>query len=643
MIKFKCPHCQKAFSVKDELAGKKAQCVGCKQVLTIPAAPPPAADLEELAAAALAEGPAPAPAVQETKTIRFTCAYCDAPVSVSADLAGKQTPCPECKHILKVPLPVKNEPVDWRKPDKRLPTGARRDLEAAPEGAWGSTTSTSTVSPESLEEAGAAPVQREPLTRKQWAVRGGVAAALVGVLVIGFLVGSSWLTGRRQKQALERALQAVTTDAAKAQVSRETQAEVHRAAGEYYLHTNKRDCATEALKHFNLARSALVGGPSSSERDALLIDLALTQLDLGSDQEPLLRENIRLSWDRTLREVAQTLQNLRSSEAKAQTSRDAHVEGLRVVCRELLNRDLVPYVLSLANTLTGDPITTQPPPDDDGNPPEGGPSKKPAPGSDLLPVELPEGLAVVGLELLRAGKKNEAEMIADRALRFYPAAEEANVRRAPVSAAVVALCLCLENKRELPREGKPADDLDNLRAGQALALAWQGKPDQARELLKKVQSPPLRLQALLTMAAQALEGQAEAEEVLPLVDNELTGKKDIKVSAWLLFRLALDGLQAELAAERIQRLTEAIKDPALQGRVHLAALRTRLKNSKDKAADDWLDAVKPTPAHGLACEALARHNARLDRGMAKTVEGWDESLRPLGYIGVALGLQDARR
>lgn len=36
MINFKCPHCEKSFSVKDELAGKKAKCPKCESRIVVP-------------------------------------------------------------------------------------------------------------------------------------------------------------------------------------------------------------------------------------------------------------------------------------------------------------------------------------------------------------------------------------------------------------------------------------------------------------------------------------------------------------------------------------------------------------------------------------------------------------------------------
>src|SRR5262249_5719676 len=117
-IRFNCPHCQKSLKVSAELAGRRARCPGCKQAIAIPTLDPVvSAEVEDLAAAALSDElkPEEKPEEKETGPIKFQCPYCDEMVEVSADLAGKQTPCPECKRIVKVPVPVKAEPRDWRK------------------------------------------------------------------------------------------------------------------------------------------------------------------------------------------------------------------------------------------------------------------------------------------------------------------------------------------------------------------------------------------------------------------------------------------------------------------------------------------------------------------------------------------------
>jgi uncharacterized Zn finger protein (UPF0148 family) len=53
-MKFECPSCGKTLNVKDDYAGKKARCPGCKEVLTVPYAPEAAA----AAAAPAAQTPA---------------------------------------------------------------------------------------------------------------------------------------------------------------------------------------------------------------------------------------------------------------------------------------------------------------------------------------------------------------------------------------------------------------------------------------------------------------------------------------------------------------------------------------------------------------------------------------------------------
>jgi transcription elongation factor Elf1 len=94
-IKFNCPHCTKPLSVRDDLAGKRAKCPKCQQALTIPAPVSRPADLEAFAAAALSEQPKTAAPEPKPATIEFQCYYCDEKVSVSVELCGKQTPCPE--------------------------------------------------------------------------------------------------------------------------------------------------------------------------------------------------------------------------------------------------------------------------------------------------------------------------------------------------------------------------------------------------------------------------------------------------------------------------------------------------------------------------------------------------------------------
>src|SRR5205807_2384941 len=157
-------HCEKPLSVKDHLAGKRAACPNCKKVLTIPAPVSEPADVEDFAAAALRDEPKAAEPPKETKTIEFNCPQCDEKVRLSVELAGKQSQCPECQRIIKVPQLVKTDPKDWRTAaQQRGPSAALGANQPAPEGAWGST-SAGKVSRQALLEADVLPQEREKLT-----------------------------------------------------------------------------------------------------------------------------------------------------------------------------------------------------------------------------------------------------------------------------------------------------------------------------------------------------------------------------------------------------------------------------------------------------------------------------------------------
>src|SRR5262245_3993544 len=134
MIKFTCPHCKKSLGVPDNLAGKNERCPVCKKPLTIPAAVPVPTDVEDLAAKAFADQPVAAAPVKQPTTIEFPCPMCDEKMTVSAELGGKQAPCPHCRRIVKVPMPVKQEQKDWRAAETRLPSGARREEQPALDG-----------------------------------------------------------------------------------------------------------------------------------------------------------------------------------------------------------------------------------------------------------------------------------------------------------------------------------------------------------------------------------------------------------------------------------------------------------------------------------------------------------------------------
>src|SRR5262245_13490749 len=114
-IAIRCPHCDKAYNLKDELKGKRVSCTNpnCKKVFTVqpaatpavPAAAPAAApakaaakpaNVEDLALAALAEDGKAAEAKAappEGAPIRVKCQFCDHESTYDAKMAGKNAPC----------------------------------------------------------------------------------------------------------------------------------------------------------------------------------------------------------------------------------------------------------------------------------------------------------------------------------------------------------------------------------------------------------------------------------------------------------------------------------------------------------------------------------------------------------------------
>ena len=76
MIKFSCNNCGRKIGVKDELAGKRGKCPGCKNAIVVP---------------------------EKTILINFTCENCGEAISAPGTRAGKEGTCPKCKVTLLIP------------------------------------------------------------------------------------------------------------------------------------------------------------------------------------------------------------------------------------------------------------------------------------------------------------------------------------------------------------------------------------------------------------------------------------------------------------------------------------------------------------------------------------------------------------
>jgi hypothetical protein len=618
MIKFDCPHCQKKLSVKDELAGKKGPCPGCKQIVTVPAAgaapaapapakpaspaaakkapepppPPPKPvpspeELEAAAAAALADEPQ-AEEAKEPQFVEFQCPMCDEKVKLSAELAGKKASCPECRRIIKVPELVKPEKKDWRQGGDRLPSGARRPDQPEPEGAWGTAAATA-VSRESLEEAGAAPEARVPLTTGQKVRRGVYAGVAVLALGAGYwFLSGLWAAGREQRLVKAARDYAANQEEATREIGREGLAALHGLLGEYDL--RGRRPAADAKGQFERAIVLMQEGPR--ERDAVVLgDVAVAALDLGGAQAEVDKKQ-RLKWTEAHTLVQRALAAIPGPEGKR--------EAFREVLPRLRERGQLGRGLPLASQLF-------------------------EAGADQA-----EALALVGLAAHAAGDADLAKQAADATLALYADP----MAKLPPRAEVVALAKLLKLKAP---EGRG----DEVAIGEAEALARQGSWAAARAAVQQLKGEG-QFRGLLALTGAAVDANSEeksaaAEAAVGSAEKEM---KDRPRAAWLLLRLVRLGKRADLSDDRLKAAAGLIVDPDLRGRAQLTALEARLAREQKVTEESVLDGLESkslAPLLGRA--ALARHNTRLDHGWARAVEKWDKGGKAFGAIGAALGLQ----
>jgi hypothetical protein len=630
-ITFNCPHCRKPLKVKDELAGKKAKCPGCQKVIAIPASPSQApvspdgrtagkGDVDSLALAAFSEPSQPAPATKpgSKATIDFHCPYCDERIRMGADLAGKRAPCPECRRIIKVPLLVKEEPKDWRKIDTRNPLASRRGEDAVPEGAWGSTTSTAKVSRQALLEAKAIVPAKERWTTQQWInrVSAGVAALVVvaGSLWFFRLAEVKWTKAKAFNRAEELA-KSQDLDLLSA-------AEVYRGMGAFQRRAEQsregKDSADLTRDLFGEARAKLSAEPKETpERDAQLIDLALEQIDLGGDQQQVIKRT-RLRWDDIARELRQTLQQVRSPQAR--------LEGLREVESKLIRLGQDAIAVNLPGSVL-----------------------------DLNDSDRAEALGRLGLLLL--DQKEQAATQETNARQAFTGKKDAKGKPVAPAASWIALNLALgrnETKEAAPPpEGDGPDVPLSIRIGYAWGWAYLGQIENARKLAKAEGPAGHQFQAYLAIAEAQVHKKADAKQDLEAAANliELALKeKESELSPWLVLRLVRLSLRAddpEMAAqfadpEMAAQFADRIPDSGLRSRAQVVVKLSSLQPDMEALTA----AAQQKPVCPYALLTLARHNARYGSSSAvlKMVDSWeDDALRPLGYIGVALGMQDSEK
>src|SRR5262249_11327882 len=196
------------------------------------------------------------------------------------------------------------------------------------------------VSRETLVQTGAITEQVDADAGRQRAIRLTWIGIAVVVLALGGLGGYSFMTRGKADKYLERALGLAKGEA---KLTPEQAAGGQSAGGEYYRRSGQPDAAQKANEAFGQARGAL-SKATSLERDAMLADLALVQLDLGGEKAEA-GKGQALEWGEAVGAVRQTLEQIHAPEAR--------LEAVRQVIRKLVAKGQVRAAQSLAGRLGG--------------------------------------------------------------------------------------------------------------------------------------------------------------------------------------------------------------------------------------------------------------------------------------------------
>ncbi len=630
-IKFPCPNCKKTLTAKEEQAGRKTTCPACKKPLVIPgpagarprgakpapgngktaarsSAPSPE-DVEAAAAAVFSDAPA-ADAAAPT-SIDFNCEYCDTAISLPLTEAGKRSPCPECKRILKVPTPAKAEPSNWRRAGAHLPSAAKRPDEPAPEGAWGNLTRT-VVSLEALEEADAIPEKPEPVSLRDrvvsWSTRGVFAACVLAAATYAYVS----FTANRERRAADAALAYASDPLTVKKIGRPSAGALHTLAGEYLIRTRvpysdaplagQAGSGEQARIEFEHALKLLQDDTPSAERDLALGDLALAMVELGGDKDEE-RDRLRLSWKDCLLRVLAALNSIEAPQAKR--------EAYREVARRLFALGQPAGAVALASTAFSE-----------------------SPGERLGARAM---AALEQIDLSAADPSAAAKAKADAAKTYDDIAKEFESVKEPPPLAAEVVTLALIVGKVPPKPGKALSDDENAWAGDAEGVARKGRLPEARERANSAPSPEMRLQSLVAIGSATKPG---TEDFVTACSVALGNLPEPARESWQLLRLVRLGSLAGVPAERLEKVAALIPDAGIRGRAKLALFRKQLAEKKEPVGTELAEGVEPhTVAHNLALADIARHNAAYDGSYYRKAQNWPEPDSAFGTFSALMALQ----
>jgi hypothetical protein len=631
-IETQCPHCKKAYRLKDELAGKRVTCANpdCRKAFTVSGRPsangaprpaPAAVDAEAMAAALFKDEPDPVQAAPEDqRKVHMTCPVCDHQWDVPWAMQGKNVLCPECRHRQRVPE-QKQGKVDWRDPNAGRPTLAKREeLEGVV-----SAGDARHVSGEALKVAGVIKEEVEPRPLRVYVAFGLAALALVVALAAGILYLRSASKADRRDHYMADALkdmqEAKDVPLPPAEVPL-FKAGVLIAAGEFAARKNDDKALQEAIKHFTQARRELEAAPPSPGRDLLFCELAVTQVVLGGDDDQV-AAGVRIRWTPGGRQkitekmynVQQELQStLKAMAGDKPVAAEVRFHTVRRLARELARRGQ-PGVLT--ESLIAQTFTT----------------------------EHTEAVAEVALESLRVTgnqekAKADAQTLTPHLKGAAPPSAQALFQAADAPAPQGVTFAARPGGSEPPsdtaRQAFAALDMLQNKQSDAIAVArLPGPPNQTAARL-----------AALALIAEWADNPAEAvqaaQEALP------SDRKKVSIPDMTLVRLAAQAGRAN-QPDRVEAFAKAIEGDGYRAWARAEGLRQLLAASGERPGEESQAEVPTDPkdvrvGHAWGRLALARHNAKVTGNTpdaAPRYEQWGAgTFKPYGLAGLALGLQD---
>jgi hypothetical protein len=282
--------------------------------------PPEHAEAEALAA--FAEELAPKVEEGPPKTIDFTCEWCEQELHLPLDQGGKQFQCtnPECKRIIKVPMPKIEAKKDWRKMDQKGPAAAMINQPQQLEDAWGTQNATK-ARQDSLAKAGALEAPPKPKRdATAWLFLGVRLIAGLAILV-GLVFGVWTLINTKKQHSDLHDLDDLVKDVANPKIANPLlRAEAKRVLARLYL---------REIKGAFKSQTSILGADVVIDENApavneqlFLIAKALALVEQGGEGEEADVLHIRRDWGAVSADLANALGKIRDDELKAVAVRE---------------------------------------------------------------------------------------------------------------------------------------------------------------------------------------------------------------------------------------------------------------------------------------------------------------------------------